>query len=247
MRTLRHFGAAIPVTLAIVALVTGLAAVGYTGLTRYGAFRQSVLPTPAEIDLLIRRTGVTPETLAAAGVAPQSVAAMIADAVNYIVPNFSAIRDAQIGHDQAKKIHDSLARLVPTGRATTQQRAQLDTARTDLANARAARDAFFAAIYDEIAGNQTQAQALTLATLKANSGWSHPVQYKAANRPEADWVDLRDALANIRIASKRGEQPDPAAVQLVAQADANAAVSAARTGLNNLPLIQIQWENAINP
>ncbi|MCH8271364.1 MAG: hypothetical protein IH985_09180 [Planctomycetes bacterium] len=247
MRTLRHFGAAIPVTIAIVALVTGLAAVGYTGLTRYGSLKQSVLPTPAELDLLIRRTGVTPETLAAAGVAPQSVAAMITDAVNYIVPNFSAIRDAQTDFDQAKKIHDSLARLIPTGRATAQQKDQLNTAVTNLANARAARDAFFAAIYGEIAGNQTPAQALTLATVKANSGWSHPVQYKAANRSEPEWVDLRDALATVRIADKRGEQPDPAAVQLIAQADANAAVSAARTGLNNLPLIQIQWENAINP
>ena len=121
------------------------------------------------------------------------------------------------------------------------------TTRTRLTNASNAEQAWLAAIHDECVAVLTSQQSGTLATLKASRDWSHPVQYKAANRSEADWVHLRDALANVRIANKLGEQPDPEAVELVARAAAHPSVVAARVALNKLPLIQIQWENAINP
>ena len=247
MRTLRQFGAAIPVALAIIALVTGLAAVGYTGLTRYGSLKQSVLPTPAELNLLIRRSGVSPEAIAAAGVSAQNTASVVTAGANYIVPNFSAIQDAQLEHANAKTAHAALAKLVQSGLASPAQLIQLDEARTRLTNASNAEQAWLAAIYDECVAGLTSQRSGTLTTLKAGRDWSAPIQYKAAVRSQADWVELRRALANVRIANKLGESPDPAATQTIARADANAAVSAARSGLNNLPLIQIQWDNALNP
>ena len=249
-KPLNTLGAAVPVTLAAIVAAGGLLALSYSTFTdNPSALAQSLVPTSSEINLLIRSAGVNPESLAAAGISAGTIATIISDASDYIVPNFTAI---QANHDtlaQNRKTRDTLQRLVSASRATSQQRTQLATAITNVAAAQATRDAYLAAIRQEIDANLTAAQITALDTIinnGANGRWTHPIQYKAANRSEQDWVDLRDCLANIRIATKRGEQPDPAATTFVAQADANAAVSAANTGLNNLPFIQAQWENALN-
>ena len=85
-----------------------------------------------------------------------------------------------------------------------------------------------------------------LAELKANGTWDLPTQYLAVNRTQAGWVDLREDLANLRIAGQIGEDPDAGCQQAVAEADGDPAVSAAATNLsNNLTTVSQAWTAAI--
>ena len=246
-KPLKKLGAAVPLTLAVVLAAGGLITLSVSTLRDApNAPAQSIIPTSSEINLLIRSAGVNPESLAAAGVSANTIAAIISGASGYIVPNFNAIKANHDTLGRERKTRDTLQRLVSASRATSQQRTDLATAITNVAAAQATRNAYLAAIRQEIDTNLTPAQIIALNTIIKNTKWTHPIQYKAANRSEQDWIDLRDCLANIRIANKQGQQPDPAATTFVAAADANAAVSAANSSLNNLPFIQTQWNNALD-
>ena len=87
-----------------------------------------------------------------------------------------------------------------------------------------------------------------LGTLDANKNWDKPVQYHAVNRGEPDWVALRDALANDRVSTRLGTEPNAAAHQLLATANANSAVATGSFNItNNLSALRPAWEQAVGP
>ena len=103
-------------------------------------------------------------------------------------------------------------------------------------------DAFAAAVDGLDSG-----KAATLATLHATGAqWDLPTQYLAGSHSEADWVNLRDALANDRIATAQHIDPDPDSHQLILSALADPNVAAANSNLaNNLVGVQSAWNTAV--
>ena len=66
------------------------------------------------------------------------------------------------------------------------------------------------------------------------------------DRTEVQWVQLRDYLANERIAEKLGEEPDANAQAALAQIRNNLAVSTAKANLDaNLAVVELAWAQAV--
>ena len=92
-------------------------------------------------------------------------------------------------------------------------------------------------------------QRATLTQIRANRAVDHsqgfPIEFQVASRTEAQWVALRDALANEKQAIKYPDTLDQDAQTLLSTTRAEGAVAAARTALDaNLPAVQTAWNTA---
>lgn len=208
--------------------------------------RRLSLPSPAELELAIRRVGLTPETLAAAGLSGPDVTALVQAGRGYLNEHQSDLELADWAVLTAQNEADRLQRLVESGQAKEQDVAALPGAQAALAGAKQTRDAILSGLYDEAVGALSIEQRSALAKLKFNSAWDLPTQYLMVNRPEPQWVALREDLTNLRVAGQLGEDPDPAAVQAVNAAGADPAVSAAATNLSNRSAtVNAAWREAL--
>ena len=216
------------------------------------AYPTSTLPgfevvDPAEMALLLHRVGLSPETLAAAGVTAQETSALIGHARTYLEENAQAIRAADESFFAAREVHDALKRRVQSGLASQADLANLETAATSLTSAGSARDAARSGLYNAAVEGIGGPKLQILATLKANKSWELPLQYRADSRSEQEWVALRNALANVRIAEQNGEEPSQEAAQLILTAQSGPGTSAASAGLQSLQTVQNAWEQAVTP
>ncbi|MDP1793333.1 MAG: hypothetical protein Q8K63_04265, partial [Acidimicrobiales bacterium] len=166
----------------------------------------STTPTPTlvtpTIQDMMMRAGLDPEALAAAGVAPSqlwscagSLAASPAAAPGALAQIDSAVEGARAAHDE-------LERKVQSGLASESDATQLVAARQALEAAITARQANDDTLYAAGTASLNATQRATLAAIRANRSWSLPVEFLTVNRTEAEWVTLRKALANERIAAK---------------------------------------------
>ncbi len=86
------------------------------------------------------------------------------------------------------------------------------------------------------------AQRETLTAIRANAHWKLPTEFLVVERTEAEWVELRAALANERIAARNEEAPNEQRQALLGTARANPAVAAAKTALDaNLATVKQSW------
>ena len=207
-------------------------------------------PTPAttaEVSSLLYRLGLSPERLAAAGIAGQQTTALIDNLRGYLDSNIDALRAADSGYASASVMVDSLERTVRAGTASREEKEALTSARALRASQASSRqtllDAAFVAATAGLDGGVVQ--ALTLAS--AGARWDLPLPYAFAERDQTDWVNLRDALANQRINTRHGLDPSQEALAVIADADAVPAISSARANLDaNLAAVTAAWNAAIN-
>lgn len=150
------------------------------------------------------RAGITPEALLAAGVAPSQFAAVA-----------SASREYANGHSTQLAALDRAANSTSAAQGTEAQ-----TARTQ-------RDAMLTALFDSATSSLSAEQREALRAIHRNSKWRLPVKYSVIDRTEEEWVALREALADTRIAARSGREPSNSARSLVQAIDANASVAAA--------------------
>ena len=143
---------------------------------------------------------------------------------------------------------DRLERLIESGLSTPEDRAAYTAAQAGLTAARAQAQSVLSTAY--LAGVATLGaeQRAVLETLDGNKSWDVPLQYRALGRTQGDWVALRDALANDRVSAALGIAPDPAAQQLLASVNANAAIAAAGSNLaTNAGTLGSAWNQAVGP
>ncbi len=190
--------------------------------------------------------GITPETLAAAGVAAESVEGVIDDAREHLAEHGTALWAAMDAHREAVADRDTRLRKVVSGVASQNEKSAADSACSALSSACSGRDSALDGLYAAATAGLGSEQKAVLAVLRANKGRDLPVKYKTAARTDAEWTALRDALAGVRIANKTGEEVAEADTTLVSNTDAENAVSAAATGLgNNLAGVSSAWESAV--
>lgn len=203
------------------------------------------LPTAAQAAVMLHAAGLTPDTLAAAGViASQTTTALqrIRDQLPHLASQFDAAHNA---YSAASIEHDRLERLVRSGKGTEQDVAALQTARTHLRAATARRDtAMQAFVQTADLGAEVSAR---LALMHDPRGDGIPMHYRAAARPDAEWIALRHALAAAEIYARLDEDvPQPARAVILAN-DSNPAVATAYASLQaNGPAVAAAWNQAVN-
>ena len=71
------------------------------------------------------------------------------------------------------------------------------------------------------------------------------LEFLVVDRSEAEWIQLREGLANERVAAKLGQAPDPIARAALAEFRSHPLVAAARANLDaNLAVVTTAWEQA---
>jgi hypothetical protein len=204
-------------------------------------------PTRIEVEVALERIGLTLKSVAAAGLNAAQVTAVVGEAATSLRGNIQALRDADTAAGQARAEVDRLTRLIQAGLSTEQDRAAYATAQNNLTAAKAQAQAVLDAASTAAMTNFSPELRAALDTLDANKVWDLPIQYRAVSRSQADWVNLRDALANQRLSAAWHEEPDPAAAQILATANSTPAVSNAASNLANIPELQSAWINAVGP
>jgi hypothetical protein len=199
-----------------------------------------------EVDLpvVLIRAGLDPKALAAAGVSSGSIASLVQAANTTAGEQASALAAADATYASNRASGDRLQRLIQSGRGSGEDVQSYQAAVSARDTASTQRDTAIAAVITGATAGLTSGQRATLATIRANRSWNLPLEFLVVNREQSEWVALRDALANERIAGKLGEEPDAAAQTQLATWRANGSVAAARTALDtNLASVTTAWNN----
>jgi hypothetical protein len=216
------------------------------------SLRRARVPAPAplsraDLEIIAARAGITPDTLTAAGLGIPQVQRLVGLLSTSAQGQLIALRTADDAAGRARDDRDRLARLITAGIATEQDRASLKSAKATLATAeltvRNCLDAIYNASCDGI--DPSAKSMLDAIRTTDPAGRELPVEYRVGGRNEAQWVALRDALANERISAARREDPDPAATQLLSTIRAESAVAAARSNIANIAAVKSAWSAAI--
>ena len=218
------------VTTAVLALVAAggltLASVVSMTLWRAGAAALDG-PAPVELAASLHRVGLGPETLAAAGVTGAETTTLVGKASGHLDGEaFQDLKNADATVRTAERERDRLGRRVRSGTATQQEIADYQTARTSYAGAVAALDAELDALFEAAVHGMSQGKIDAIKTIRGHRAWDVPAQYLAKARAEAGWAALRDALADVRVSARLGEDPDNASVSLITAENADNADNA---------------------
>lgn len=228
--------------LAVLALAIPLA-------LRLAAFSAVPAAPVASADLAstLIRAGLDPEALAAAGVSSNQAAAVVDDFGEAMSAEPTRLSAADASHAAAKVASDQLRRLIQSGRGSQEDVTSYQTAMSDLQAAEAARQGALDDWYEAGTASLSNAQLAVLATIKANRHWKLDIELLAQSRSEAEWVELRDALAHERIAPKYNEPVSQPVASFLADCRADAAVSTAKSSfVANATAVETAWKTAVN-
>jgi hypothetical protein len=203
--------------------------------------------TRIEVEVALERIGLTLKSVAAAGLNSAQVSAVVGEAATSIRGNIQSLRNADTAAGNARAEVDRLGRLIQAGVSTEQDRAAYAAAQNNLSTAQAQAQTVLNAASTAAMANFSPELHAALDTLNANKAWDLPVQYRAVSRSQADWVNLRDALANQRIAAAWNEDPDPAAAALLQTVNTDPAVNNAANNLASTQELQTAWNQAVGP
>lgn len=201
--------------------------------------------TPDEARILLHRAGLSPDALAAAGVEPADAGRAVSAAVAHIRSAIADLRTADDAAAAATAQVDTLRALAQRGLASQQDLQDLAQARAAHSAALATQAARLAAVAAAAGEHLTQQQLDTLAALAAAPLRAEPA-LGAVMRTDADWLAIRTALANERIAAAAGETPHEACQDLLeAVRGDNAVTHAAHNLHHNLGGVQSHWAQAV--
>ncbi len=194
----------------------------------------------------LREIGLTPTNLAAVGFTPQQVASVINAASTHLTTRGDAYRQSAAAARTTRQQVSDLEALAQSGQATSEHLNTLAVAKRaltqDTTSHNEAKASLLAAAMQGIPSDLADA----LATLKFQSAWEVPAEYKVVARSEEDWLRLRDALSESRIAAASGLAPSDATTQFLADTDAHAAVANARARLEaNTQAVSDAWNTAV--
>ncbi len=246
----KHLGKARYASILLLAVVAAILLFRLSFVNNGPRRAAAMFPAPTASDLAIGliRAGLDPEALAAAALSSQQVNAAMTRVSQYLVDHQAELELADAARAQARIQCDGLRRVIQSGTATQEQVDAFPAAQASLAQAESQLNGLVNGVFDAATGGLPQAQRTTLATIRANRAWDLPVEFLVADGPEAQWVQLRDALANERISQDLDESPDPEAQAWLAQCRGNPLVASAEANLDaNLASVTAAWNQAASP
>ena len=245
----RHLGKARYPAIALIAVVVVALFVRIQLIekTKATASMLPLMPTASELAVALVRAGLDAEALAAAGVSASSVGTVAGDVTEHLMTNQTLIELADAAVANAKQQANQLKRVIQSGRATSEQIDAYPGATLQMSQDRAQCQALVDAVFDAATANLSQAQRDTLGAIQENrSNWDLPLEFLVVDRTEPQWVELRDCLANERIAAKLGEAPDAGPQATLAQLRSDPLVAAAKANLDaNSAVIDNAWQAAV--
>ena len=203
-------------------------------------------PTASELTVALMRAGLGPEALTAAGASASDAATVVNEARAYMTANPGALSLADTNYASAKQSVDQLKRLIQSGQGTDQDLVAYSAVKSQLVQVTLQRQGVLDAVFGAGSANLNPNQRNTLAAIRSNSAWDRPTEFLVANRPDAQWVELRNVLAHTRIAGDLSETPAPEAVAMLGEYAGHPQVAAAKASLDaNLAVVTAAWEQAI--
>lgn len=208
--------------------------------------RAQSAPTSQALTGALIRAGLTATALTAAGLSSGLATGVVNDVDAYMTNNPGVLSAADAAYASVRAEHDRLQRLVQSGVYAEGDLASYATAANSLSAAHAQRQTVLNNIWAAGTADLSETQAEILAKIRANSGWEVPIEFQTIDRTEAQWVALREALANERISAERSESADADAQTLLTQARSVSTVSTALASLSaNLASIEATWNGAV--
>lgn len=202
-------------------------------------------PTPADFPSTLIRAGLDPKALAAAGVSSQSIGSLLSAATTQINSAPAALSIADTAYASARTQVDHLTSLIQSGHGTQEDIGSLAMANSNLASATSQRQAALDAIFNAATANLTQGQGAALSKIRSNRSWDLPPEFLVVDRDQSQWVAVRDALANERIAVDLPGTLNPTAQSNLGTWRADPAVASAKSSLEaNLSSVMISWNSA---
>ncbi|MGH7133397.1 MAG: hypothetical protein ACREJO_15815 [Phycisphaerales bacterium] len=183
------------------------------------------LNDPVAADLLLRRVGLTPEVFAAAGVSQEQL-----DGVLTAMPTIAPVNDRMELLSQATiNLNQANERAV----RPPVELAPGENPPPTPAQARAVLDAILDQAFSDAAGSLPAERIAQLAAIRVNARKVNvPVYFFVVDRTDAQWLQLRNAVAAKSIADRRGTTLDAASAGIVSQAESEPAVATAKTALS---------------
>lgn len=205
---------------------------------------QGALSTSAKQGALIR-AGLDAEELAAAGLSAQQASTLVGHGESLLAGEPTRLSAADTAYSSARTAKDALERKIQSGLASPQEIASFSNATSAFASAEAERVAALASLFDAATAALSEGQRSVLSTIHANRERGLAPEFLTINRTEAEWLALRNALSNERIAARNGDEPNAGCQSLLSAARSNATVAAAKSAHDaNLAAIISAWNSA---
>ncbi len=209
------------------------------------AARTSVFPVPSDFKVKLIRAGLDARALCVAGVASNAILATLQAAADAINNAPSALDDADASFASACNSADALARKIRSGAASAEEIQSYPGAQSALQSAQASQQSVLDGYFNAGIANLSNAQRVALGNIRANKSWELPTEYLVVTRSEVDWVALRDALANERIAAQLPGTLSQTAQSLLSTVRADGAVATALSAVqNSLTSVTEAWNTA---
>jgi hypothetical protein len=228
----------------LVALILFLGAMVGTLSMRSGPEPEEM--TDMELRAALMSAGLTSGPLTAAGFSAQEAVNIVDAARAHLSSRIQSLRDAHETVQNANLALSALQTQVRHGTAGDNPAALLAAAQETVSNAFAARqviwDEMFHAATTELELDPAKIQVVE--AIRGNGAWKLPTEYLVSARNEPNWLGLRDALDNIRVADHLDQDPDQAAVQFIESVNQEPAVALARINMQNLTAVTEAWEDA---
>lgn len=194
----------------------------------------------------LRRLELTPTTFAAVGASTAETTEAVDDMSSWLDSNVGEIAAADAAVASTKQAWSAMRAKIRSGQASQQEIDSLASLESAKNAAESARSGLFSSAVAATLADLSEDQRALAANVRENCHWRLPTHFLVTDRSEADWVALRDALDQQRIAAKYGEETSSAALAVISAALVDEDVAAAKVSLDSsLGSIQTAWNDAV--
>lgn len=206
------------------------------------------LSMDGDVEVMLLRIGMTPETMAAAGVDSTTLLAALSAEEADLADATSTLSDHDATCAEYRRQVDSLRRIVRSGNATEEQVAELASAKQSCESAFASRDAFLEGVCGGICEHVSADAMGAIQRICMTKSWkSIPVTYRTKERSEAEWLAIREALSAKKTHEMMGLEVPAEATTLLTSLASETEVSEATADCEScLPGVQGLWDTVFD-
>ena len=208
-----------------------------------------VAPELHDVDRELRRVGLDPACLAAAGADATATTALANRAVAHLdATTYAALQQAIDAHASAEANLDRLRRAFRAGTQGDATQTDLDNAIAAEASARTTMQARQQDLYDAATNGLGNTPLARLGAIKAEDAMAYPDYFKVVARTHAQGIALRDAINGVRIDTKLGHTPSDHHQAIIGAQLADPTIATAKTAYEaNLQAITNAWNAVLDP
>lgn len=200
----------------------------------------------SEASMTLRRLELGASTLSAAGATTTETTQVVSDMDDWLGNNEGEIASASATLNSATQAWTAMRSKIQSGQATSEEIESLPSLESAKNAAQSALSSLHDEAFDAAVDGLSEAKQSLAANVRANSAWKFKPYFLVVNRTEANWIALRDALDEQRIATKYGESTSSAALAIISAALADQDVASAKVNYDsNLSSIETAWNSAV--